>query len=132
MREKVDSLELRPRASIVDQMAVGADPVIMLTGPIPTTQKMLKRNGMTSTTSICSRSTRRSPRDPGWHRELNADIDRMNVNGGAIALGHPVGATGARLISTMVDELERSDKEIGLVAMCCGGGLGTGTLMQRV
>ena len=67
-----------------------------------------------------------------WQRELDADLDRTNVNGGAIALGHPVGATGARLITTLLHELERSDKELGLVAMCCGGGLGTGTLLQRI
>ena len=67
-----------------------------------------------------------------WRRELEPDMDRVNVNGGAIALGHPLGSTGARLITTLLHELERSDKEIGLVTMCCGGGLGTGTLIQRV
>ena len=67
-----------------------------------------------------------------WRRELNPDMDRVNVNGGAMALGHPLGSTGARLITTLLHELERSDKEIGFVTMCCGGGLGTGTLIQRV
>ena len=67
-----------------------------------------------------------------WRRELEPDMDRVNVNGGAIALGHPLGSTGARLITTLLHELERSDKEIGLVTMCCGGGLGTGTIIQRV
>jgi acetyl-CoA acetyltransferase len=67
-----------------------------------------------------------------WRRELEPDMDRVNVNGGAIALGHPLGSTGARLITTLLHELERTDKEIGLVTMCCGGGLGTGTLIQRV
>ena len=67
-----------------------------------------------------------------WQRELHPDMDRVNVNGGAIALGHPLGSTGARLITTLLHELERSDKEIGFVTMCCGGGLGTGTLIQRV
>jgi acetyl-CoA acetyltransferase len=67
-----------------------------------------------------------------WRRELNPDMDRVNVNGGAMALGHPLGSTGARLITTLLHELERSDKEIGFVTMCCGGGLGTATLIQRV
>ncbi|HEY3187173.1 MAG TPA: steroid 3-ketoacyl-CoA thiolase, partial [Solirubrobacteraceae bacterium] len=66
-----------------------------------------------------------------WERELEPDHDRVNVNGGAIAIGHPVGASGARLVTTIVNELERCDGELGLVAMCCGGGLGTGTLIQR-
>ena len=67
-----------------------------------------------------------------WQRELDPDMDRVNVNGGAIALGHPLGSTGARLITTLLHEMERTDKEMGLVTMCCGGGLGTGTLIQRV
>ena len=67
-----------------------------------------------------------------WAQESGADLDKVNVNGGAIALGHPLGATGARLMTTLLHELERSDGEIGLVTMCCGGGLGTGTLIQRV
>ena len=67
-----------------------------------------------------------------WQRELRPDVDRVNVNGGAIALGHAVGATGARLIATLIPELERREADLGLVTMCCGGGLGTGTLIQRV
>jgi acetyl-CoA acetyltransferase len=67
-----------------------------------------------------------------WQREFDADLDRVNVNGGAMALGHPVGATGARLFATMVAELERSERELGLITMCCGGGLGTGTVIERL
>ena len=67
-----------------------------------------------------------------WEKELGPDPERVNVNGGAIALGHPLGSTGARLITTLLHELERSDKELGLVTMCCGGGLGTATLIERV
>jgi acetyl-CoA acetyltransferase len=67
-----------------------------------------------------------------WRREIDPDMDRVNVNGGAIALGHPLGSSGARLITTMLHELERSDAELGLVTMCCGGGIGTGTLLQRL
>jgi acetyl-CoA acetyltransferase len=66
-----------------------------------------------------------------WERELKPDPDRVNVNGGAIALGHPVGASGARLFGTLIAEMERRDVELGLVTMCCGGGLGTATLLQR-
>ena len=132
-REKAQSLGLRPRAKIVDQMAVGVDPRTMLTGPIPVTQKMLKRNGMTlDDIDLFEINEAFASVIVAWQRELDADLDRTNVNGGAIALGHPVGATGSRLITTMLHELERSDKEIGLVAMCCGGGLGTGTLIQRI
>ena len=67
-----------------------------------------------------------------WQREHSPDMDRVNVNGGAMALGHPLGSTGARLITTLLHELERSDKRVGFVTMCCGGGLGTGTLIERV
>jgi acetyl-CoA acetyltransferase len=67
-----------------------------------------------------------------WQRELDADMETVNVNGGAMAIGHPIGSTGARLITTLLHELERSDREIGLVTMCCGGGIGTGTLIQRI
>jgi len=67
-----------------------------------------------------------------WQRELDADMERVNVNGGAMALGHPLGSTGARLITTLLHELERSDGQVGLVTMCCGGGLGTGTLIERI
>src|SRR4029079_932160 len=67
-----------------------------------------------------------------WRRELDPDMDKVNVNGGASALGHPLGSSGARLVTTLLHELERTDQELGLVTMCCGGGLGTGTLIQRV
>jgi acetyl-CoA acetyltransferase family protein len=132
-REKADQLGLKPRARIVDQTTVGVDPVIMLTGPIPATQKILKRNGMQMTdVDLVEINEAFAPVVAAWQRELNADMDKVNVNGGAMALGHPLGSTGARLITTLLHELERSDKETGLVTMCCGGGLGTGTLIQRV
>jgi acetyl-CoA acetyltransferase len=67
-----------------------------------------------------------------WQRELDPDMDRVNVNGGAMALGHPLGSTGARLMTTLLHEMERDDKEIGLLTMCCGGGIGTGTLLQKL
>jgi acetyl-CoA acetyltransferase family protein len=132
-REKADQLGRKPRARIVDQTTVGVDPVMMLTGPIPATQLILKRNGMKmDDIDLVEINEAFASVVAAWRRELEPDMDRVNVNGGAIAIGHPLGSTGARLITTLLHELERSDKETGLVTMCCGGGLGTGTLIQRV
>ncbi|MBF4478158.1 acetyl-CoA acetyltransferases [Rhodococcus rhodochrous J3] len=132
-RDAVETHGLRARARILDQTTVGVDPIIMLTGPIPATQKLLDRNGMTiDDIDLFEINEAFSSVVLAWERELKPDMDRVNVNGGAIALGHPVGATGARLIATIVAELERRDAEIGLVTMCCGGGLGTATLIQRI
>jgi acetyl-CoA acetyltransferase family protein len=131
--EKASELGLTPRAKIVDQITVGVDPVMMLTGPIPATQKLLARTGMTiDDVDLFEVNEAFAPVVLAWQRELSPDMDRVNVNGGAMALGHPLGSTGARLITTLLHELERSDKEVGLVTMCCGGGLGTGTVIQRV
>jgi len=132
-RERADALGLRPRARIVDQTTVGVDPVIMLTGPIPATRKLLERNGMTvGDVDRFEVNEAFASVVAAWRRELDPDMDRVNVNGGAMAIGHPLGSTGARLLTTLLHELERSDTEVGLVTMCCGGGLGTGTLIQRV
>jgi acetyl-CoA acetyltransferase family protein len=132
-REKADALGLTPRARIYDITTIGVDPVIMLTGPIPATRKLLERNGMTmDDIDLVEINEAFASVMAAWQRELEPDMDRVNVNGGAIALGHPLGSTGARLITTLLHEMERSDKEMGLVTMCCGGGLGTGTLIQRV
>jgi acetyl-CoA acetyltransferase family protein len=132
-REKAEALGLKPRARILDQTTVGVDPVIMLTGPIPATRKLLERTGMQmSDIDLVEINEAFASVVAAWRRELEPDMDRVNVNGGAIALGHPLGSTGARLITTLLHELERSDKEVGLVTMCCGGGLGTGTLIQRI
>jgi acetyl-CoA acyltransferase len=132
-RKKAESLGLRPRARIMDQTTVGVDPVIMLTGPIPATKKLLERNKMRlDDVDLIEINEAFASVIAAWRRELEPDMDRVNVNGGAIALGHPLGSTGARLITTLLHELERSDKEVGLVTMCCGGGLGTGTVVQRI
>jgi acetyl-CoA acetyltransferase family protein len=132
-REKAEALGLKPRARIYDMTTVGVDPVIMLTGPIPATQKLLERNGMQiDDIDLVEINEAFASVVSAWRRELEPDMDRVNVNGGAIAIGHPLGSTGARLITTLLHEMERSDKEMGLVTMCCGGGLGTGTLIQRV
>jgi acetyl-CoA acetyltransferase family protein len=132
-REKADELGLKPRARIYDITTVGVDPVIMLTGPIPATKKLLERNGMKiDDIDLIEINEAFASVVAAWKRELEPDMDRVNVNGGAIAIGHPLGSTGARLMTSLLHEMERSDKEMGLVTMCCGGGLGTGTLIQRV
>ncbi len=132
-RGKAEALGLKPRARIVDQTTVGVDPVIMLTGPIPATKKLLERNKMTvNDIDLFEVNEAFASVLAAWRRELDPDMDRVNVNGGAIALGHPLGSTGARLITTLLHELERSDKSVGLVTMCCGGGLGTGTIIERI
>jgi acetyl-CoA acetyltransferase len=132
-REKADQLGLKPRARIMDQTTVGVDPVIMLTGPIPATNKLLERNKMKiGDIDLIEINEAFASVVAAWRREIEPDMERVNVNGGAIALGHPLGSTGARLITTLLHELERTDQEVGLVTMCCGGGLGTGTLIQRI
>jgi acetyl-CoA acyltransferase len=131
--DKARELGVTPRARIVDQTTVGVDPVMMLTGPIPATRNLLERRGMTiGDIDLMEVNEAFAPVVLAWARELQPDMDRVNVNGGAMALGHPLGSTGARLLTTLLHELERTDKELGLVTMCCGGGLGTGTLIQRV
>jgi acetyl-CoA acetyltransferase family protein len=129
----VKDLGLKPRGRIVDQMIVGSEPVIMLTGPIPATNKVLKKAGMKldhidlieineafATVPLC------------LMQETGMDPERVNVNGGAIALGHPLGATGAMLIGTVLDELERQNKRYGLVTMCIGIGMGIATIVERL
>jgi acetyl-CoA acyltransferase len=131
-KEKADALGLKSRARIYDITTVGVDPVIMLTGPIPATETLLARNGMKiDDIDLMEVNEAFASVVAAWKRELDPDMDRVNVNGGAIALGHPLGSSGARLVTTLLHEMERSDKEMGLVTMCCGGGLGTGTLIQR-
>ena len=131
--DKAKQLGMTPRARIVDQTTVGCDPVLMLEGPIPATQKILDRNGMTiNDIDLFEINEAFAPVVAALQREHSPDMDRVNVNGGAMAIGHPLGSTGARLITTLLHEMERSDKSIGFVTMCCGGGLGTGTLIERV
>jgi acetyl-CoA acyltransferase len=132
-REKADELGLAPRARIFDATTVGVDPVIMLTGPIPATRKLLERNGMTiSDLDLIEINEAFASVVCAWRRELQPDMDKVNVNGGALALGHPLGSSGARLLTTLLHELERSDGELGLVTMCTAGGTGTGTILQRI
>jgi acetyl-CoA acetyltransferase family protein len=132
-RDAVRRHGLRARARILDQTTVGVDPVIMLTGPIPATRKLLDRTGLgIGDIDLIEVNEAFASVVLAWERELKPDMDRVNVNGGAIALGHPVGATGSRLFATILAEMERRDAELGLVTMCCGGGLGTATLIQRL
>jgi acetyl-CoA acyltransferase len=132
-REKADELGLKPRARILDATTVGVDPVIMLTGPIPATRAILERNGLKiGDLDLIEINEAFAAVVGAWRRELNPDMDRVNVNGGALALGHPLGSSGARLLTTLLHELERSDGELGLVTMCTAGGTGPATLLQRV
>jgi acetyl-CoA acetyltransferase family protein len=132
-RAKADELGVKARARIVDHTTVGVDPVLMLTGPIPATRKILERNGMTlGDLDLIEINEAFASVVAAWERELDPDLDRVNVNGGAIALGHPLGSTGGRLLTTLLHELERTDTSLGLVTMCCGGGLGTATLIERL
>jgi acetyl-CoA acetyltransferase family protein len=136
-RQAAAEYGLRARARIVDQTTVGVDPILMLTGPIPATRKLLDRNGLSvDDIDLIEINEAFSSVVLAWERELKPAPDtfneRVNANGGAIALGHPVGATGSRLFATLLTEMERRDAELGLVTMCCGGGLGTATLVQRL
>ena len=129
---KAAELGLRPRARIVDTCLVGVDPILMLTGPIDATQRLLARTGMSlADMDLVEINEAFASVVLVWQRELGADLDRTNPNGGAIALGHPLGATGAFLMTKAVHELERTDGTTGLITMCCGGGLGTGTIIER-
>lgn len=124
---------LPKRARIVDQVVLGVDPVDMLTGPIPATRRILERNGL-SIGDIDAIEINEAFASVvlAWEQELAPDMDRVNSWGGAIAIGHPLGATGARLITTLLHRLEATDSTLGLVTMCCGGGLGTATLIERL
>ncbi|MEV6876859.1 acetyl-CoA C-acyltransferase [Amycolatopsis sp. NPDC051128] len=131
--ERADQLGLRPRARIVDSVLVGSDPELMLTGPIPATRKLLERTGLTTDDlDLVEINEAFASVVLAWQREIGVDLDRVNPNGGAIALGHPLGATGGILITKALHELERTGGRRALVTMCCGGGLGTGTLIERM
>ncbi len=131
--QRAQELGLRPRARIVAQRVVGVDPVMMLTGPIPATQQILQRAGLTiNDIDLFEINEAFAPVVLAWEKELHPDMERVNVNGGAIALGHPLGASGARLMVTLLHELERRGGRYGLQTMCCGGGIGTATIIERL
>ncbi len=131
--DKAAALGLKPRARVVDTCLVGVDPVLMLTGPIDATRALLARTGLTiDQIDTFEINEAFASVVLAWAKELGADLERTNPNGGAIALGHPLGGTGAFLMTKALYELERTGGRYGLISMCCGGGLGTGTIIERI
>ncbi len=131
--EKAAALGLTPRARLVDTCNVGVDPVLMLTGPIDATQRLLARTGLAiDDIDVFEINEAFASVVLAWAKETRADLAKTNPNGGAIALGHPLGATGGFLITKALYELERTGGRYGLISMCCGGGLGTGTIIERL
>jgi acetyl-CoA C-acetyltransferase len=132
-REKAAAYGLRPRARIVSQALVGDEPYYHLNGPVRATQTVLDKAGMTvNDIDIFEVNEAFASVVVNWGRQHKVDWDKVNVNGGAIAIGHPVGSTGSRLITTALHELERTDKQFGLISMCAGGALATGTIIERL
>ena len=131
--ERAKAEGLKPRARIVTQVVVGSDPYYLLDGPVDATRKLLEKSGMSiSDFDIFEVNEAFAPVVLSWAGVHKVPMDRVNVNGGAIALGHPVGATGSRLITTALHELERRDGQFALITMCCGGAIGTGTIIERI
>jgi acetyl-CoA acetyltransferase family protein len=131
--DKARELGLRPRARIVAQAIVGSEPTIMLTGPIPATAKVLKKAGLAlKDIDLFEVNEAFAPVVLAWQHETGADMEKVNYNGGAIALGHPLGASGARLITTLLHELERQEARYGLSTMCIGYGMGIATIIERL
>ncbi len=131
--EKANELGLRPRARFVNFALAGDDPRMMLTAPIPATQRVLKRAGMTlDDIDLVEINEAFASVVLAWEREMHPDMDRVNVNGGAIALGHPLGCSGARLMTTLLNELERTGGRFGLQTMCEGGGMANATIIERM
>ena len=132
-REKGEALGLKPRARIVAAAVTGSEPTIMLTGPMPATRKALAKAGMTTADiDLFEVNEAFASVVLKFARDMNVDLDRINVNGGAIAMGHPLGATGAMLLGTALDELERRQKATALITLCVGGGMGIATIIERV
>jgi acetyl-CoA C-acetyltransferase len=130
---KAEALGVKPLARVVDAQLVGCDPVLMLEGPIPATEKMLEKTGLKiDDIDVFEVNEAFASVVLAWAKTVGADMSRVNPNGGAISLGHPLGATGCFLTTKAVHELQRSGGEYALVSMCCGGGLGTGTIIQRI
>ena len=131
--EKANELGLKPRARIVAQLLIGSDPYYLLDGPVDATAKVLEKAKMTmNDIDLFEINEAFAAVVLSWAKIHEPDMDKVNVNGGAIGLGHPVGATGSRLITTALHELERSGQSTALVSMCCGGALATGTIIERI
>ena len=132
-REKADELGLKPRAVFRNFSLAGTDPVTMLKGPIPVTEKLFAKSDVKfEDVDLFEINEAFASVVLAWQKETGADLDKVNVNGGAVALGHPLGCSGAKLMTTLVNELERTDGRYGFQAMCEGGGLANGTLIERV
>ena len=130
---RADALGLKPRARVVDTCLVGVDPVLMLTGPIDATQRLLERTGLSaSDIDVAEINEAFASVVLAWQKELKTDLGRTNVNGGAIALGHPLGGSGAKLMATLLNELERTGGRYGLQVMCEGGGMANATIIERL
>ena len=130
---KAEALGVKPLAKVVDAELVGCDPVLMLEGPIPATEKMLEKTGLNiDDIDVFEVNEAFASVVLSWAKTVGADMAKVNPNGGAISLGHPLGATGCFLTTKAVHELHRTGGEYGLIAMCCGGGLGTGTIIQKM
>jgi acetyl-CoA acetyltransferase family protein len=131
--EKADALGLRPRARFVNFALAADDPRLMLTAPIPATAKLLERAGVSiDEIDLVEINEAFASVVLAWEKEFHPDMDKVNVNGGAIALGHPLGCSGARLMTTLLNELERSGGRYGLQTMCEGGGMANATLIERL
>lgn len=132
-KEKGEAMGLKPRAKIRSLAVVGTDPILMLAGPMPASRKALKKAGMTpADIDLWEVNEAFAAVSIAFMRDLEVDHERVNVNGGAIALGHPLGATGAMLMGTLLDALEDQDKQTGAVTLCIGGGMGIATVVERV
>ena len=131
--ERASALGLTPKARLVAFALAGVDPVMMLTGPIPATRSVLERAKLSlDDVDLFEINEAFASVVLAWEREVHPDMDKVNVNGGAIALGHPLGATGGKLMATLVHELDRSGGRYGLLTMCEGGGLANATLIERL
>ncbi len=131
--EKAKALGLTPRARFVDFSLAGADPRFMLTAPIPATHKVLQRAGMNiDQMDLVEINEAFASVVLAWEKELHPDMNKVNVNGGAIAIGHPLGCSGARLMTTLLNELERTGGRYGLQTMCEGGGMANATIIERL
>jgi acetyl-CoA C-acetyltransferase len=132
-KEMGDALGLKPRAKIKGMASIGSEPSIMLTGPALVTEKLLGRLGMeVGDVDLYELNEAFASVVLRMMQALDIPHEKMNVNGGAIAMGHPLGATGAMILGTLLDELERTDKQVGLATLCVGAGMGTATVIERV
>ncbi len=131
--EKAKALGLKPRARVIQDVVVGTDPYYLLDGPIDATKELFRKTGMTlDDIDLVEINEAFAAVVLSWAQVMDADMSKVNVNGGAIALGHPVGATGSRLIVTALHEIEKRDASTALVTMCCGAAVGTGTIIERL